>query len=95
MSAVANAIVDAQDKVDRHQIEVLRHFFDPAGRPVVQTTLSAIETPIDVAGPQRQRAYNWWGQLQPSGCKLSFIFSSRALINGVEAHTRAALRSLT
>jgi hypothetical protein len=34
MSAVANAIVDAQDKVDRHQIEVLRHFFDPAGRPV-------------------------------------------------------------
>jgi hypothetical protein len=34
MSAVANAIVEAQDKVDRHQIDILRHFFDPDGRPV-------------------------------------------------------------
>lgn len=34
MSAVANAVLDAQDKVERHQIESFRHFFDPKGRPV-------------------------------------------------------------
>jgi hypothetical protein len=34
ISAVAGAVIEAQDKVHLHQIALIRHYFDATGRPI-------------------------------------------------------------